>query len=481
MTKFVVLIKCINIMNRYCKLLMFCVLLTFWQANCFAQITAVGADYSKPTTFLRGKPDNIHVFFAPTTGSLSAKHSSNEISNFIWEKLDVSAQTFSVVHSQTGVSTSTLTTLLDGGFRVSADYAGNGTSIDTFAVWIIIDTFKIIGNISYSSTCDWLDLEAVVRPGTNVPYRITQFENSSGYLYDTIIYNRLITDWTTSADIYSGLPNIDDAWKKWTKTSVSSPAPLVDAIYTITVTDIFGKTVTASTPMISAIAVYPAFYVEAKNETDNWSTTTDYAGNNNSALYYVRFKHDKSKHANKYTWKGYGNTLLEQTRNVLIWQGTTSNINETFYPEIPHHTGKLEGYPTGKYGFQLIVENTNTGCKDSAALSYINVAPSTFPYKSIPNAFTPNGDGENDIFKFIKGQEPKSMRTIKIQIFDRSGHRVYSYSGDYKAWQGWNGKVNNEGAECTAGVYTYVVSGTGWDDASYDGKEYRSFLHLFRN
>ena len=468
-------------MNRYCKLFIFCTLCLFLQASCLAQITAIGADYSKPTSFLRGKSDNIHVFFAPTTGSLVAKHTSDAISNFTWEKLDVNTKTFSVVHSQNGVATSTFTALSEGGFRVSADLAGSGTSIDTFAVWIIIDTFNLIGNIAYSSKCDWLDLEATVRPGANVPYRITQLENPSGTLYDTLIYNRLTTDWTTSANIYDGLPNIDDAWKKWTKTSISSPAPLVDAIYTITVTDIFGKTVTASTPLIHAVAVYPAFDVEEKNASDNWAATTDYAGNNNSALYYVRFKHNNSRHANKYTWKGYGNVQLEQTRNVLIWTQSTTNANETIYPHVPHHTGNLEGYPTGKYGFQLIVENTNTGCKDSTLLSYINVAPSNFPSKSIPNAFTPNGDGENDIFKFIKGQEPKSMRIIKIQIFDRAGQKVYSYSGDYKAWQGWNGKVNNTGVDCTSGVYSYVVSGIGWDDASYDGKEYRSLLHLFRD
>lgn len=468
-------------MNKYCKLLIACMLLLFLQINCFAQITATGADYSKSTMFLRGKPDSIHVFFAPTTGTLTARHHTNETSGFVWEKFDTGTRTFSTVQNETGVVESSLAALSDGGFRVRIDSAGNGTSIDTFAVWVIIDTFRLIGDIAYSSSCDWLDLEATVRPGANVPYRITQFENASGFLYDTLIYNRLTTEWTTSADIYDGLTDIDEAWKNWTKTSVSEPAPLVDATYTVTITDVFGKTVTASTPLISAIAVYPAFDIENKDESDNWAISTDYEGNSNNALFYVRFKHDKSKHADKYTWKGYGDTRFQQTRDKLIWTQTTSNISEIAYPAIPHRTGTLEGYPTGKYGFQLVVENTNTGCKDSTVLSYINVAASSFPYQAVPNAFTPNGDGQNDIFKFVTGQEPVSMHTIRIQIFDRGGHRVYSYSGDCKSWQGWNGKVDNTGTDCTSGVYYYVVSGTGWDDAIYDGQEYRSFLHLFRD
>lgn len=467
-------------MYRLYKLLIISLLFVFWQADCFAQITAIGVDYSKPTSFLRGKPDEIHVFFSPTAGYLEAKHHSSENSDFVWEKLDVNSQTFSTVLNEPNVATSLFTNLSDGGFRVAVDSAGAGISIDTFAVWVIIDTFKLVGGITYSSNCDWLDLEAAVRPASNVPYRIYQLESMSSILYDSLIYNKLTTDWTTSADIYDGLPDIDDSWTKWNKTSISEPPPLVDATYSVTIKDVFGKTLTASTPLIPAIAVYPAFAVEARGDEDNWSATTTYGDENNNALYYVRFKHDQTRHANKYTWKGYGNIYLEQTRNVLIWSQTTTNANETTYPTVPHHTGNLEGYPTGKYGFQLVVENTSTGCKDSSLLSYINVSKSVFPYKSIPNAFTPNGDGQNDIFKFIKGQN-MSMRSIRLQIFDRTGHLVYSYSGAYEKWQGWNGKLNNDGVKCSAGVYYYVVSGIGWDDASYDSKEYRGSVHLFRD
>ncbi|MDR1552149.1 MAG: gliding motility-associated C-terminal domain-containing protein [Prevotellaceae bacterium] len=463
------------------KLLITTSLFVVLQTYSFAQVTAIGADYSKQTSFLRGKPDMIHVFFSPLTGNLEAKHHSNENSDFIWEKLDVGTQTFSTVHSETGISVSSFGNLSDGGYRVVVDSAGEGVSIDTFAVWVIIDTFNLVGEIKYSSTCEWLDLDATVRPSANVPYRIRQFESQSSTFYDTIIYNKLTTDWTTSVDIYDGLPDIDDSWKKWNKTTIDGPAPLVDAVYSVTIKDVFGKTLTASTPLIPAIAVYPAFTVEARDENENWAATSGYASESNDALFRVRFKHNDSRHADKYIWKGYGDSRFAETRNLLIWSQTTTDLSETIYPVVPHHTGNLDGYPTGKYGFQLIIENTLTGCRDSTLMSYINVAGSSFQYKSIPNAFTPNGDGQNDIFRFIKGQEPKSMRTIKIQIFDRGGSKVYSYSGSYEKWKGWNGKVNNDGTECSSGVYYYVVSGTGWDDASYDGKEYRSFLHLFRD
>ena len=81
------------------------------------------------------------------------------------------------------------------------------------------------------------------------------------------------------------------------------------------------------------------------------------------------------------------------------------------------------------------------------------------PQPSIPNVFTPNGDGVNDIWKINNTQK---ICLIHIDIFDRFGLKVFTadkglaYSGDN--WSGWNGKINNTGADVTDGVYDYVVT-----------------------
>ena len=41
-----------------------------------------------------------------------------------------------------------------------------------------------------------------------------------------------------------------------------------------------------------------------------------------------------------------------------------------------------------------------------------------------------------------------------MQVFDRSGQRVY------KGGEGWNGRLNNTGAACPVGVYTYHIRAT---------------------
>jgi gliding motility-associated-like protein len=97
----------------------------------------------------------------------------------------------------------------------------------------------------------------------------------------------------------------------------------------------------------------------------------------------------------------------------------------------------------------------------------------------IPNVFTPNDDGLNDNFIV----ESKSLRTISVEIFSRSGLMVYNFSGEgnrLKDWMGWDGNVNNSSAKASPGIYFYIIRARGWDDKIYDSKEYRGFLYLYR-
>ncbi len=82
----------------------------------------------------------------------------------------------------------------------------------------------------------------------------------------------------------------------------------------------------------------------------------------------------------------------------------------------------------------------------------------------IPNVFTPNGDGNNDVF-FLK---TSTLTEINALIFDRWGNKVYdltSSTGNIA----WDGK-NQEGKECAAGTYFYIIKATGKDGSTYDKK-----------
>jgi gliding motility-associated-like protein len=79
----------------------------------------------------------------------------------------------------------------------------------------------------------------------------------------------------------------------------------------------------------------------------------------------------------------------------------------------------------------------------------------------VPNVFTPNGDGVNDVF-FLK---VANITEIYAVIVDRWGNKVYevnSSTGNIA----WDGK-NLQGKDCSAGTYFYIIKGTGKDDKNY--------------
>lgn len=102
---------------------------------------------------------------------------------------------------------------------------------------------------------------------------------------------------------------------------------------------------------------------------------------------------------------------------------------------------------TGRYKVNLSVKN-NGGCTDST-MRYIDIDPQFVIF--IPNAFTPNSDGKNDLF-FAKGE---NIHQFEMRIFDRWGNLIY-YSDSIN--KPWNGKINNSGDLVQQDVYVYQIN-----------------------
>lgn len=68
----------------------------------------------------------------------------------------------------------------------------------------------------------------------------------------------------------------------------------------------------------------------------------------------------------------------------------------------------------------------------------------------LPNAFTPNNDGHNDLFRPL---HPCNMAEFRMQIFDRYGKVVF-ISSDFG--KGWNGTYN--GTPAQIGTYVWMAS-----------------------
>ena len=111
-------------------------------------------------------------------------------------------------------------------------------------------------------------------------------------------------------------------------------------------------------------------------------------------------------------------------------------------------------YPgVGVFPVQLAVMNIY-GCVDTVS-DFVTVDPVYLYYA--PNAFTPNGDGKNDVF-MIKGDNIDPNK-FEMSVFDRWGECIFK-TNDLNI--GWNGAKHNTGALVQEDVYVYKVDLRDW-------------------
>jgi len=89
----------------------------------------------------------------------------------------------------------------------------------------------------------------------------------------------------------------------------------------------------------------------------------------------------------------------------------------------------------------------------------------------IPNIFSPNNDGINDVFEVVTNLPPEQL--LSLEIFDRWGSMVYGQYG-ITPYQ-WDGLSN--GKKVQSGVYVYKFS---WKDANGDTRIELGDVTVFR-
>ncbi len=116
---------------------------------------------------------------------------------------------------------------------------------------------------------------------------------------------------------------------------------------------------------------------------------------------------------------------------------------------------------TGMFCASLVVVDMH-GCVDSITNCLVVNPLFTF---YIPDAFTPNDDGINDVF-MPKGSY---IKDYEMYIFDRWGMKLF-YTNDFST--GWAGRVNNGSQVCQEDTYVYLinVTDTQGNKHSYTGK-----------
>jgi gliding motility-associated-like protein len=154
---------------------------------------------------------------------------------------------------------------------------------------------------------------------------------------------------------------------------------------------------------------------------------------------------------------------------LILTDGGLNEIVATAAGGIKNYQFSLDGESVGTQSSFIITKSGNYTVTVTDASGCTATATRFFEFIDIkiPNAFTPNGDGNNDTWA---PTNTINYKDLTFDVFDRYGRRI----GKYTEGQFWDGRYN--GAELPSGDYWYVVK----IKQSNDGREFVGHFTLYR-
>ncbi len=163
----------------------------------------------------------------------------------------------------------------------------------------------------------------------------------------------------------------------------------------------------------------------------------------------------------------YGTPTYEWHFRVSRASDESKSTQELFvrYEEDTQYTFTESG------NYTIMLKTTIKTATDSYELDSVAVTISISESKlEFPNAFSPNGDGINDIYR--AKPEYKNIIEFKAIILNRWGQKLYEWKDPAG---GWDGKYN--GHDVKDGVYFVLVKAKGADGKDYN---YKRDVNLLR-
>ncbi len=166
-------------------------------------------------------------------------------------------------------------------------------------------------------------------------------------------------------------------------------------------------------------------------------------------------------------------TVANNSEPVIVnyrwWFGDGDSI-AVAVPTVTHTFSRVREYAEQggqEYEIKLVATN-EFGCDTTLLYPMIIKEVDVF----IPNVFTPNGDGTNDLFEIVRNDRKNQIITnefqsLELQVFNRWGRVVYDSSNYLSNWDGGN---------LSDGVYYYVLRAHGF----FRTDIYRGVVHIIR-
>ncbi len=432
-----------------------------------AQIYAPAADDSLAAAYDPPSDDdvvyvfNIPAFEGSRTDSIVALPPDRTTGwEFQWSVYNYNTLSYDILPPpETGSSSAVDTITVNSGYQV---VMSKGATNHTFRVWLVFNDYDVTvtnkdgeDKLAFGYyNCSSLDLRSDT---TLKPLSYTEpFVDTTIYIHDYYTI-RWTTDNPEASNPSSHLI-----------TRVNNP-PASDTWYIITLTDIFGLKRSDSVfyESIQSEAIINASYV-------NLGDTSVYPGK----PYGYYYNNGILSAPGKYR---FNLSASKNTATYILDFGDGQSYETTSSDEEIIHEFALPG----NYDVVLTTKSAPPfECADTASFT----AELVYSGLSLPNVFTPNDDGDNDLLILYDDNnmfrsEDVSILAIHITIFDRSGHKMHEYSGSMRDWMGWDGKVMHSNRNAPEGVYYYVISYlyTFEDEQNPIGNNImKGFFHLFR-
>lgn len=420
--------------------------------------------------------------------------------NFDWYKYNKAINDFELFESTDTVKTDTIffpanpeddMNDYEGGYRINIHNQAKGIDT-TFTIWLWYQDFFINSVTIYSSSCTNIELVAdTAFQDTLNYYDLSEPGNAKLSLANT----------TTIKWIIDTQNSIDTSSQRGARVSLSAPVePTTYIAYGI---DSYGFNRIRSTHIDETKfdnKGYP--YLRAvKSEfsgihgvlsDDNRPTSDPDSAIQLQAPHGVMF-FNESQNAELFEWVFYNHIdwrVSESDTTLLV--SSSFEPSDSVYYFRPKRNVKNSTSPDG-YNVKLsvwgpIYNINNDRCLDTMPkVDFVLVDTTEYPnhYTKLPNVFSPNDDGVNDYFHFMKSGDEipvKSIKYFSIKIYNRWGNKIYEYEDNDGSWHergalnpGWDG-VTRVGTKAKTGVYYYAIYWQGWDGRD---DHVGGYVHLF--
>ncbi len=401
----------------------------FFALNTYAQITAEDASFYTQTQYTSSANETVYVFCDPMglgVGSLKASSPDGTSGwTFAWLQWDKQTGNFTPIATETNRATSLAEKLSDGRYRVEVSKSGEG-SFD-FTAWVLnrktneltpslsLKNSNCVGNFfSVSFTClSYTDVDEITTE-KQVPEDITIEMFRNGKVFQT-------------------LPVI--AYKGEEKSFFDGEAFEGTQQYVAKVKSFCGEE-----------------YVSPALEQQTHVVKAEFSVNpvKGEAPLHVEFT-NSSVNGQIYEWHLYQDyNRISEEANALEDSLLTDGILSTSNKDLLEFTYAHSGEYLVKLRAKSDWGGTIGTCVHEIRIESPIVADTSLV--QVPNVFTPNGDGRNDVWR-VKSQSLKSFHAI---VFNRWGRRVYEWRNPN---EGWDGRVN--GKMASPGTYFYVITAVG--------------------